>query len=58
VPLTGREAAERFGLAKSGSIATAVDRLVRDGLLTADEEARSGLRVVDPFLGAWLRRDD
>jgi uncharacterized protein len=55
VPLTGREAAERFGLPKSGSTRVAVDRLVRDGHLVADAEMRTGWRVVDPFLAAWLR---
>jgi uncharacterized protein len=55
VPLTGREAAERFGLEKSGSTQVAVERLVAEGHLVADEGARSGWRVVDPFLSAWLR---
>jgi hypothetical protein len=53
--LAGREAAERFGLPKSGSTQIAVERLVADGHLTADAAARSGWRIVDPFLGAWLR---
>jgi hypothetical protein len=57
VALRGREAAERFGLAKSGSTGTALDRLVRDGLLVADAATRSGWRVVDPFLARWLRED-
>jgi uncharacterized protein len=57
VALRGREAAERFGLAKSGSTGTALDRLVRDGLLVADPAMRSGWRVVDPFLARWLRED-
>jgi uncharacterized protein len=55
VPLTGREAAERFGLGKSGSTHVAVERLVAEGHLVADEGARSGWRVVDPFLSTWLR---
>jgi len=55
VPLTGREAEQRFGLAKSGSTQLAVQRLVGDGHLVADDSTRSGLRIVDPFLGAWLR---
>lgn len=57
VALTGREAAERFGLAKSGSTQAAVDRLVGDGHLVADSSTRTGWRVVDPFLAAWLRVD-
>lgn len=55
VALTGREAAERFGLAKSGSTQVAVDRLVRDGTLVPDATTRSGWRIVDPFVAAWLR---
>ena len=58
VALQGREAAERFGLAKSGSTGVALERLVRDGVLVADAAARSGYRVLDPFLAAWLREDD
>jgi hypothetical protein len=57
VALAGREAAERFGLPKSGSTQIAVERLVADGHLTADDAARTGWRIVDPFLGAWLRGD-
>jgi hypothetical protein len=57
VALSGREAAERFGLAKSGSARIALDRLVRDGHLVADAGTRSGWRLVDPFLAAWLRED-
>jgi DNA-binding transcriptional regulator PaaX len=33
----------------------AVDRLVGEGHLVADRGGRSGYRIVDPFLGAWLR---
>jgi uncharacterized protein len=57
VPLAGREAADRFGLPKSGSTQVAVDRLVSEGQLVSDDEGRSGWRVVDPFLAAWLRGD-
>jgi hypothetical protein len=55
VPLTGKEAQERFGLAKSGSTQVAVERFGRDGTLIADAANRTGWRVVDPFLAAWLR---
>jgi hypothetical protein len=55
VPLTGREAEIRFGLAKSGSTQVAVGRLHGDGHLTADPSTRTGWRIVDPFLAAWLR---
>lgn len=55
VALTGKEAEARFGLAKSGSTQTAVERLVRDGTLVVDETTRSGYRVVDPLLAGWLR---
>jgi hypothetical protein len=57
VALSGHEAAERFGLAKSGSTRTALDRLVRDGHVVADAATRTGWRIVDPFLAAWLRGD-
>lgn len=55
VALGGREAEERFGLVKSGSTKNAVDRLARDGHVVADTAMRSGWRIVDPFLAAWLR---
>jgi hypothetical protein len=55
VPLTGKEAVQRFGLAKSGSTPLAVDRLVAEGHLVRDEATRSGWRILDPFLAAWLR---
>jgi hypothetical protein len=57
VPLTGKEAANRFGLAKSGSTRVAVDRLWGEGHLVRDESTRSGWRILDPFLSAWLRED-
>jgi hypothetical protein len=57
VPLTGREAEVRFGLAKSGSTQVAVGRLHGDGHLAADPATRTGWRIVDPFLAAWLRED-
>ena len=55
VPLAGKEAARRFGLAKSGSTQVAVDRLFRDGVLVRDDATRSRWRILDPFLSAWLR---
>jgi hypothetical protein len=55
VPLTGREAEARFGLAKSGSTQVAVGRLHGDGHLMPDATTRTGWRIVDPFLAAWLR---
>jgi hypothetical protein len=58
VPLRGREAEARFGLAKSGSTQVAVDRLHAEGHLMPDETTRTGWRIVDPFLAAWLREDD
>jgi hypothetical protein len=57
VALTSREAADRFGLAKSGSTSVAVERLVAEGHLVADGGTRSGWRILDPFLAAWLRED-
>jgi hypothetical protein len=58
VALRSREADVRFGLAKGGSIQAAVDRLVAEGHLLTDETTRSGWRIVDPLLAAWLRDED
>ncbi len=58
VALASRDAADRFGLAKSGSTPIAVERLVGDGHLMRDESSRSGWRLVDPFLAAWLRGEE
>jgi hypothetical protein len=55
VSLGGRETAERYGLARGGTNAITVDRLARVGHLIADRTTRTGWRVVDPFLAAWLR---
>jgi hypothetical protein len=55
VGLASKEAASRFGLPKTGSAQSAVNRLVADGHLVADTSTRTGLRVVDPFLASWLR---
>lgn len=55
VALGGREAAERFGLAKSGSSRLAVERLYGDGHVMPDDATRTGWRLVDPLLAAWLR---
>ena len=55
VPLAGRDAAARFGLPKSGSTQVAVERLVAEGQVVADDQTRSGWRIVDPFVAAWLR---
>jgi uncharacterized protein len=57
VPLSGKEAADRFGLGKSGSTQVAVDRLFAEGHLVRDDSARSGWRVLDPFLADWLREE-
>jgi hypothetical protein len=54
-PLAGRQAAERFALPRGGSTSVAVERLARTGHLVGDETTRTGWRVVDPFLAAWLR---
>jgi hypothetical protein len=55
VALGSREAEVRFGLAKGGSATAAADRLVADGHVVDDAGTRSGRRIVDPFLAAWLR---
>jgi uncharacterized protein len=57
VPLTGQEAAHRFGLPRSGSTGKTVGKLAAEGHVLADASTRSGWRVVDPFLGAWLREE-
>ncbi len=55
IPLGGKEADVRFGLAKGSSARGAVDRLVADGQVVEDGSTRTGWRVVDPLLEAWLR---
>jgi uncharacterized protein len=55
VALGSKEAEARFGLAKGGSTRAALDRLVAEGHVVEDATARTGWRVLDPFLGAWLR---
>jgi len=55
VALGSREAAVRFGLTRGGSTKAAVDRLVADGHVVHDASMRTGWRIVDPFLAAWLR---
>jgi hypothetical protein len=57
VALSSREAEQRFGLTKGSSTLSAVRRLAAEGHLVEDGDARSGWRVLDPFLGAWLRED-
>lgn len=55
VALGSLEADARFALAKGGSTKITVDRLFADGHLVEDPATRTGWRVVDPFLSAWLR---
>jgi uncharacterized protein len=57
VGLSSREADVRFGVSKGGSVQVAVDRLVAEGHFVQDGGTRTGWRVVDPFLAAWLRDD-
>ena len=57
VALGSKDAEARFGLAKGGSAKSALDRLVADGHLIEDPSVRTGWRVVDPFLSAWLREN-
>lgn len=54
VPLGGKEADERFGLSKGGSAQLAVERLAADGHVIDDPTRRTGWRIVDPLLEAWL----
>lgn len=53
-PLQGRVARERYGVSKTGSNGTTIDRLQRDGHILADRTAATGWRVVDPLLELWL----
>lgn len=55
VALGSRDADNRFGLARGGSTNVAVARLFADGHLMADPSTRTGWRLVDPFVAAWLR---
>ncbi len=53
-PLQGRLAHERYGISKTGSNQSTVERLERDGHVVADKTTRTGWRVVDPLLELWL----
>ena len=53
-PLQGRLAHERYGISKTGSNQSTVERLERDGHVVADKRTRTGWRVVDPLLELWL----
>lgn len=55
IPLGGREADARFDLVRGGSTKGAVARLFTEGHIVADDATRTGWRIVDPFLGVWLR---
>jgi hypothetical protein len=55
VALASRDADLRFGLTKGGSARAAVERLLSDGHLVSDDSTRTGWRIADPFLAAWLR---
>lgn len=53
-PLQGRVAHERYGVSKTGSNLSTVERLQREGHVVADQTTRTGWRVVDPLLELWL----
>jgi uncharacterized protein len=53
-PLQGRVAHERYGVSKTGSNQSTVERLQRNGHIVADETRRTGWRVIDPLLELWL----
>jgi hypothetical protein len=57
VALGSRDADVRFGLAKGGSTKVAVERLFGDGHVMEDPSTRTGWRIVDPFVAAWLREE-
>jgi hypothetical protein len=52
--LQGRLALEEFGVSKTGSNRLTIAALEREGQLVADEQTRTGWRVVDPLLEQWL----
>jgi hypothetical protein len=58
IPLASREAQVRFDLPKTGSAKQAVERLARDGHIIEDPTSRTGWKITDPFLAAWLRDQD
>lgn len=53
-PLQGRVARERYGVSKTGSNQSTIERLYRDGHVVLDESTKTGWRVVDPLLEMWL----
>jgi hypothetical protein len=53
-PLQGRVAREEFGVSKTGSNQGTISGLEREGHVVADEDTRTGWRVVDPLLEQWL----
>jgi hypothetical protein len=57
VALGSRDADLRYGLQKGGSARAAAERLFADGHFVPDDSTRTGWKVVDPFLAAWLRED-
>jgi uncharacterized protein len=53
-PLQGRVAQQQYGVSKTGSNQHTIAGLEREGHLVADEDTRTGWRVVDPLLEQWL----
>jgi uncharacterized protein len=53
-PLQGRVARESYGVSKTGSNQSTIERLHRDGHVVADKSTTTGWRVVDPLLELWL----
>ncbi|HLM86229.1 MAG TPA: hypothetical protein VK272_08595, partial [Solirubrobacteraceae bacterium] len=53
-PLQGRAARAEYGVSKTGSNHSTIDRLQRDGHIVADQATTTGWRVVDPLLESWL----
>ena len=48
-------ASRAHGGSRGGSAKTAVEALLDNGEIYADDVAATGYRVVDPLLSAWIR---
>jgi uncharacterized protein len=55
LPLFSREARAELGLPRGGGLSTTVQALVDRGELAEAADTRSGYRVIDPLLSAWVR---
>jgi hypothetical protein len=56
VKLGSKDAVERYDLIRGSTTTAAVEALVAAGHVVDDAGTASGHRLVDPFVGAWLRQ--